>query len=182
MKKITSLLLTLIMCFSLCVMPAMAAEDTQENTEIEVQVFDSNEAYQAYLRVLDDGVAPCVEGEALLTASVVRKNGASDETCQLYINWTGTALISRIRYKEVSVRSTSILFPTTYKTFGNGVSYTSHSDVAKIAGSILIGEMEIPTDVEKVKVTADDFQGYYVSYGEWVSAIEWTGKVDIKDD
>lgn len=38
------------------------------------------------------------------------------------------------------------------------------------------------TNVAKVNVTADGFQGYYVSYAEWVSAFEWTGKVNIKDD
>lgn len=184
MKKMLSILLSAFMLFSMS-MTAFAAElpeePTTNKTEIEIPVvyFDSTNEYEQYLVALEETVSNsrATRGATVLSAAVIR-NGTSDD-CELYMNWTGDELYSAFRFKEMEVKSTSILFAETYGTFGNGSSYTYRYVVAAAIGSVKIGDVEIDSDVEKVKVTCEDMQGYNLTSASWLSAVELTGTVTI---
>lgn len=184
MKKFISFILSFVMLFAMSV-TAFAAEipeETATNTiEIEIPVvyFDNTNEYEQYLTALEETVSKnrATNGATVLSAAVVR-NGTTDE-CELYMNWTGDELYSAFRFKEMEVKSTSILFAKTYGTFGNGTSYTYKYVVAAAVGSVKIGDVEIDSDVEKVKVTCEDMQGYNLTSASWLSAVELTGTVTI---
>ena len=176
------MVLCVAMFISVCVVPGLAVDTTTDSQGVLISVFSSVEEYQEYLDTLSDEQVSTRDVELTrFTAGIVRKNGASDETCQVYVNWSGNGLISRIRYKQIKIKSTSILFAKTYGTFGDGDNYAVHFTAATTIGNVLIGEVEIPTDVDSVKLDSDDFQAYFLSDREWHSGIEWVGKVDITD-
>lgn len=184
MKKIVRILLTAVMLFSMSV-TAFAAEVSEEaatNTiviEIPVVYFDNANEYERYLTALEqtNSNSRATKGATTLSAAVIR-NGTTDD-CELYMNWTGDELYSAFRFKEMKVKSTSVLFAKTYGTFGNGSSYTYKYVVAAAVGSVKIGDVEIDSDVEKVKVTCKDMQGYNLTSASWLSAVELTGTVTI---
>lgn len=181
MKRFISGFLGVVMCLTLCMTSAFAADTPMEDTGVLIPVFNSVEEYYEYLNSQNDSISPREKEYAIFSGAIVRKDGASDETCLVYVDWSGNSLISGMRYKEITVKSTSFLFPKTYKTFGDGSSYTSHYPVAAIAGTQLIGKVEISTDVDAVRMEAKDFQAYYTVHKEWVESIEFNAKVDIKD-
>lgn len=184
MKKFVSIALSLMMLFVMSTTAFAAgtpSEATTHSTEIEIPVvyFDNSNEYEQYLAALEKGVSShrASKGKTVLSAAVIR-NGTSDD-CELYMNWTGDELYSGFRFKEMEVKSTSILFAKTYGTFGNGSSYTYKYVVAAAVGSVKIGDVEIDSDVEKVKVTCKDMQGYNLTSASWLSAVELTGTVTI---
>ena len=184
MKKFISLILSFLMLFTMSV-TAFAAEVPEETTtntiEIEVPVvyFDSTNEYEQYLTALEESVSNsrAINGGTNITAAVIR-NGTTDD-CELYMNWTGDELYSAFRFKEMEVKSTSFLFGKSYGKFGDGSSYTYRYVVAAAVGSVKIGDVEIDSDVEKVKVTCKDMQGYNLTSASWLSAVELTGTVTI---
>jgi len=184
MKKVVALLLSTIMLFTMTT-TAFAAETlhqeaTSDTIEIEIPVvyFDSTNEYAQYLTTLGETASSrSVRGATNLSAAVIR-NGTTDD-CELYMNWTGDELYSGFRFKEMKVKSTSILFAETYGTFGDGSSYTYRYVVAAAVGSVKIGDVQIDSDVEKVKVTCKDMQGYNLTSASWLSAVELTGTVTI---
>lgn len=180
MKKITSALLAILMCLILCY-PALAVETSENGSaEIEIQIFNSLEEYEVYLSSLYSDISPQSEIKRTdFIPVIVRKNGENDETCQFYTSFAGDIYVSAIRFKKVTVKSTSILFAETYETFGDGSKYTSFYFTATTIGSVLVGEMEIPTDVDRVKVKSSSFGAYILDLGDWFSSVEWNHSYDI---
>ena len=180
MKRYISGILCAIMCLSLFVVPA-AAIDTSEEAVLTIQVFNTEEDYQNSLTCLNNVAEPQGIIDTVYAYCMVRKNGASDATCQLYVNWAGDVYISAIRFEELTVESTSILFHTIYGTFGSSTGYKAYYVPAATVGSVLIGELEIPTDVEQVRVGVDDMQAHLLTDDEWISVAAFDVKVNIKD-
>lgn len=184
MKKVLSVFLAIVMLFAMA-MTASAAEIPEKTStktielEIPVVYFNSPSEYEQYLTTISEveNNSRAARGATVISAAVIR-NGTSDD-CELYLNWTGDELYSGFRFKEMKVKSTSLLFGTTYGTFGNGSSYTYRYVVAAAIGSVKVGDVTIDSDVEKVKVTCKDMQGYNMISASWLSAMELTGTVTI---
>ncbi|MDR1615858.1 MAG: hypothetical protein LBR98_02450 [Syntrophomonadaceae bacterium] len=182
MKKFISVLLTIVLCLFTAI-SAFAAETASISLETEIEVpvvyFDSTPEYQQYLNELENESAlqRATRGATTISAAVIR-NGSSSG-CELYLNWTGDELYSGFRYKKITVKSTSILFPTTYGTFGNGSSYTTQNVTAAAIGSVKIGNVTIDNNVTSVKVSSSGLQGYNMQSASWLSAVEFAGTVTI---
>lgn len=185
MKKILCIFLAIVMLFAMTVTASATeiSEDTAakiNELEIPVVYFSSLSEYEQYLTTIGEDVnknGSGLKGATVISAAVIR-NGTTDE-CELYLNWTGDELYSGFRFKKMEVKSTSILFGTTYGTFGNGSSYTYRYVVAATIGSVKVGDVTIDSDVERVKVTCKDLQGYNLITASWLSAVELTGTVTI---
>lgn len=186
MKKLICLLLSVMMVLAMSV--TVFAAEAPSSTEIAADAiefgiplvyFDNPAEYEQYLTLLGEKAknSKATRGATNITAAVVR-SGTTDD-CELYMNWTGTDLYSGFRFKEMKVKSTSLLFGETYGTFGNGTNYTYKYVVAAAVGSVKIGDLDIDSDVEKVKVTCKDLQGYNLTSASWLSAVELTGTVTI---
>lgn len=100
-------------------------------------------------------------------------------TCQLSIYYLGDILLQSWRFKSITVKSNSLIFPTTYATFGNGSSYTYLSNVASTAAVVYVGSMSIPTDVTRVTISQSDLQAYSMNSASWLSVGQFGGGVDI---
>lgn len=181
MKRLLSVLLAIIMSLSLFTIPVSAVDVPEESIVATVSVFDSDIECKEYFDALDEEAVSSSVESAVFAVALVRKNGASDETCQVYMNWSGNTLIGSIRFKKLVIKSTSFLFPETYETFGDGTSYSTYNVTSSTSGTLFLGDAEIPTDVDKVKVSVKDFQAYYMSHAKWVSGDETTATVEITD-
>lgn len=170
MKKLISILMLSVLIISSLGITAFAA-DTVDVGEIPVMEFESHDEYVAYLESLER------RGPTVISASVIR-DGTSDD-CELYLNWTGDEFYNGFRYKKITVKSTSALFPTTYETFGDGSAYTTLNVTASTVGSTKVGDLTIDSDVTKVKVKSTGLQGYNLKAGSWLSATEFSGTVTI---
>ena len=187
-KSLCSIVFAFIIIFAMCV-PAMAAEVPNVTAneavtnisyssvpdDIAVIEFDSYEEHANYVNELEKEAIS--KGATIISASVIR-SGTSN-SCELYLNWAGDEMYSAFRYKTITVKSTSLLFPETYATFGNGSTYTTKNVTAAIAGSVKIGNLTIDSGVTKVKVNSSGLQGYNMKSASWLSAVEFTGTVTI---
>jgi len=133
--------------------------------------FKSRTFTNALQELEDTAISPMsTRGQTVITAAVIRSG--STKKCELYLYWTGTDYYNSFRYKQIVVKSTAILFPTIYETFGNGSSYTTHNVPMSESGHVKIGNLDIDTGVNTVKVTSSGLQGYNVGSLAWLSAKE----------
>lgn len=86
-------------------------------------------------------------------------------------------MFNALRFTSLTVKNTSDLSPITYGTIGA----KTFSTVGSSTGSVLVGTVNIPTNVTQVRVTANGLQMYriYPSPAGWISAIPLTGTVTI---
>lgn len=177
-KKLLALALTAIMVMGMGTIAYASNEVPSTDIEIPVVYFDDAADYAVYLEQLKE-MEPygSARGATVISASVIRSGTSED--CELYLNWTGDESYSSFRYKEITVKSTSVLFAKTFGTFGNGTSYTTKNVVSSPIGSTKIGDVTIDSDVEKVKVNSSGLQGYNMKSLSWLSAVEFTGTVTI---
>lgn len=179
-KKIFSMFLVFVMVFGLGIgTTAFTAKAAPVNSmDVPVTFFDSEAAYTSYLEDLPQIQSDIdAKGATVLSASVIRSGSSS--SCELYLNWTGDEMYSAFRFRQITVKSTSFLFPETYGTFGNGSSYTTKNVVASPIGSVKIGNVSIDSDVDRVSVSSSGLQGYNMITGSWLSALEFSGTVRI---
>lgn len=170
MKRFLSIFFAVSLCLSLVVIPSAATNIDNYSETIRIQVFNSEEECQEYLGAYENNASTYTDVTGGLWFGMCRKNGSSDETCQLYINWDGTSILSGIRYSTIKVKASRSIFAKTYITFGNSWLYTEVERVeAGKAGTALIGEVEIPTSVDEVFIDLSEIQLYYNSVGSWSS-------------
>jgi hypothetical protein len=100
---------------------------------------------------------PRTRGITMLYLYVIR-NGAT-EKCEVILQWEGTDLYSAWKFTSCLVKSTNLLFPTTYGTIDGSTKITG----AMATGTVLLGYVNIPTNVTHVSVNVFDVQGYCYS-------------------
>ena len=185
MKKLISSFLTVVMLFSIMLVPASAASLNEniatETTEVEIPVLtipDSLSEEDAIAYVQDNGARGIfVKGWA--TYALIRKS-YDPERCDLVINWSGE-LASGFRCKKVEITSTSLLFPKTYDESGDGETYKTKNFVASETATVTFGTYDVPSDVEKATVHITGGQVYILSNSHWVSAAKSSYTTDIED-
>lgn len=109
MKKFLSALMAIVLAISTALAASAAFDSrTAENSTVEIPTlyFDSAEAYERHLNQLKSDVSTHANGNAVISAAVVRSG--SSEDCELYIEWDGNAVYSSFRYKQITVKTTSI--------------------------------------------------------------------------
>ena len=180
MKRFISGFLCVVMCLALFTLPVLAI-DTSEDANLTIQVFDTEEDYQNYLASFGSEAESRGIIDTVYAYSIVRKNGASDKTCQVYVNWSGKELISAIRFKKLTVKSTSATSSKTYGTFEYGGDYVTYYATATTVGNVMVGQVNIPTSVDTVRADVVDMQSYHLNDKEWFSGFDLPVNVRIKD-
>lgn len=95
MKKFLSALMAIVLAISTALAASAAFDSrTAENSTVEIPTlyFDSAEAYERHLNQLKSDVSTHANGNAVISAAVVRSG--SSEDCELYIEWDGNAVYS----------------------------------------------------------------------------------------
>ena len=109
MKKFLSALMAIVLAISTALAASAAFDSrTAENSTVEIPTlyFDSAEAYERHLNQLKSDVSTHANGNAVISAAVVRSG--SSEDCELYIEWDGNAVYSSFRYKQITVKTTVV--------------------------------------------------------------------------
>lgn len=156
-------------------------QSSSENNYIDVDIItvDSNLSKEDISRLALDTYTEDYSTNALTTAGYRIFRSGDTTTCQLSIFYFGGSAYQNWRYKLIDVKSTSILSPVNYKTFGNGVSYTYLNNPAAPAGVLYVGNMNIPTNVDRVRITHNDLQAFSMNSASWNSVGQIGSGVDI---
>ena len=182
MKKFLSALMAIVLAISTALAASAAFDSrTAENSTVEIPTlyFDSAEAYERHLNQLKSDVSTHANGNAVISAAVVRSG--SSEDCELYIEWDGNAVYSSFRYKQITVKTTSMLGDEKpYATFGTGRHFVTRPATAGMTGSVKIGDFKLSSDINKVIVKSSSLQAYNLTKATWQSSIEFSGMVWVK--
>ena len=123
MKKFLSALMAIVLAISTALAASAAFDSrTAENSTVEIPTlyFDSAEAYERHLNQFEVGCFPLMQMEMPLSLQPFVRSGSSED-CELYIEWDGNAVYSSFRYKQITVKTTSMLGDEKpYATFGTG--------------------------------------------------------------
>lgn len=182
MKKFLSSLMAIVLAISTALAASAAFDSrTAENSTVEIPTlyFDSAEAYERHLNQLKSDVSTHANGNAVISAAVVRSG--SSEDCELYIEWDGNAVYSSFRYKQITVKTTSMFGDEKpYATFGTGRHFVTRPATAGMTGSVKIGDFKLSSDINKVIVKSSGLQAYNLTKATWQSSIEFSGMVVVK--
>ena len=97
------------------------------------------------------------------------------------IEWDGNAVYSSFRYKQITVKTTSMLGDEKpYATFGTGRHFVTRPATAGMTGSVKIGDFKLSSDINKVIVKSSSLQAYNLTKATWQSSIEFSGMVWVK--
>lgn len=111
--------------------------------------------------------------------SLIRQSPTS-QRCMLWIRWEGTILFQDWRYQSITVKDSNLLFPKTYKTFGNPPSYTYIKNYSPgYLGTVYVGAVDIPTDKTSVSVKGTSLQAYSMQSARWLSMIQHSSHIKI---
>ena len=83
-------------------------------------------------------------------------------SCELYISWTGTELVSMFSFSNFKVQSTRLISPTVYSNIGGSTIYC---DYAATSGYAKVLDINIPTNVETVRAVVTNPACYTLSEG-----------------
>lgn len=109
MKKFLSALMAIVLAISTALAASAAFDSrTAENSTVEIPTlyFDSAEAYERHLNQLKSDVSTHANGNAVISAAVVRSG--SSEDCELYIEWDGNAVYKKQQKYIGIVEKTSL--------------------------------------------------------------------------
>lgn len=174
MKKFTSILLAILMLFSITIVSANAVTATENSTtkttavEVPVLTIPEDFSQEEAIEYVEDNGARGIFVDGWATYAFVRNPGRPD-TCQLYINWSGE-LASAFRCKKIVIKSTDLLFPKTYDSSGDGVTYKERKFPASTHASTFWDVYDIPYEEDRVTVYTTSAQVYIHSNARWVSA------------
>ena len=186
MKKYKTLInfcLVLCICLSLFT-PVLAVEneDTEDPVVVEIHFIDVPEDIPesdipAYINDLNEesrGIT--IVGKIDIYAW--RKYVGDGTLCDFALHWVGSPA-SAIRFKQITIDSSSLLWPEVYATFGDGVSYTQLLLSNPTQCTVLLGQANIPTDEDTIFGVITDGQIYATQVADWVSINTPRDKIEI---
>lgn len=157
-----------------CAVPVCAAETAEP---ISVQVIQANseeELFEAFAELADDSVTPRA---ALVTVGIAR-NYSTGKSCEVFLNWTGTARYNGWRFQKLEITNGSALNEEFYDSIGAGAYITYNVDSAS-TGTVSLGTVQIPTSVSRVYVDFTGLQGSLSANTDWNSVANPDHWVDI---
>lgn len=122
-----------------------------------------------------------IQPRAALVETSVSRSG-NTKSCTLTLHWNGVSRYNGWRFKQVTVHNASS--GNNYKEYGsigNGRTYKTYNVDSASTGSVLLGNMDIPTSVTEVWVDFDDIQGSLSANTDWLSIIDIPRKVIINE-
>lgn len=163
-RRVFSLLTVIFLLFSLN-LSVSACEDTN----ISIPIITGNTQGQE------------INGQARATDiinPVIFRAGPNSTSCDLYMNWRGTLVISAIKYGKITIKNTSILYPYIYKEVGSASNLTTVPVQPAANGTIYITSLKIPADVDYVTVHITRGLVYDIAEAFWLEC--WTNPAGHK--
>lgn len=120
-------------------------------------------------------------GNSTVNGSIYQTYYQVDAQTRTGIEWDGNAVYSSFRYKQITVKTTSMLGDEKpYATFGTGRHFVTRPATAGMTGSVKIGDFKLSSDINKVIVKSSSLQAYNLTKATWQSSIEFSGMVWVK--
>lgn len=151
MKKCFILLLTILLLAS---MPFTVFADTTT---------ESPNGTPATKIQTEGSSAPSLYVVDTITPVFIRQSDDST-VVQVYLKYSGSGLVNAIKFTEFTVQNTNLIFQKTYGSIPPGTYETTASTFFEL----YLGDIDIPTDVDKVRVQDSGLQAYYLLDG-WMS-------------
>lgn len=171
LKHLLAVLMVLIVCVSIAV--PTYADEVDQSVQVQVIQADSEaELVEAFKELANNRTIP---RSALLTVGIAR-NYSTGKSCEVLLNWTGTARYNGWRFKKLAITNGG---STTYGTIGTGKSYKTYDVDSASTGTVRLGTVQIPTSVAKVYVDFTELQGSLSANSDWKSVINSERAVDI---
>lgn len=177
MTKMFYRILALFVMVTLCVawtVPVYAEETTEPISVQVIQADSEEELFEAFAKLADDSITPRA---ALVTVGIAR-NYSTGKSCEVFLNWAGTARYNGWRFQKMEITNGSALNPTTYDSIGSGAYITYNVDSAS-TGTVTLGTVQIPTSVSRVYVDFTGLQGSLSANTSWNSVVNPDHWVDI---
>ncbi len=180
-NQLISFILVLCLLFSLNI--SVSASETQTSSlevDIPIKQVNSEEEYNDFINQQESDLLSLQRSDpdtTDVTMSVVHKN-YDGELCEVILHWTGVQLYDGWRFKSMKITNRSILFPETYLTLGNGISYTTKVTPLQAVGSVTLSYCNIPSNQDYVKAVFSDLQGRHATNG-WLSAVLYDNTIKI---
>ena len=186
-KRLFSLVMTIILSigvsFSVGAESVKRANDTTDIVlKVPVVSFENELEFQKALErnqgICKLGITP-YSGAMNIYAGVIRNGNTTN--CEFVLSWSGTDILSGIRFKKIVVRSTSGIFRETYATFGEEpyTKYTTKYVPATATGSIVLDNFNLDSDITMVEIRGTDVQWREVITSEWNSCRSITAAVPV---
>lgn len=104
-------------------------------------------------------------GATVLAAYTIRSGNT--EKCEIYLSWAGTDLYSSWKFSSCTIDNAGVLiFNEEYGT----IKGATKNVTAAAAGTVKLGEVNIPTDVTQARIKISGLQGYNLTSASWLSA------------
>lgn len=170
-KRIAALLLACLSCFVLAI-SATAEEnpaDKQVNRDntISVTVFNSEEELQCALEEQQQ-----INPRAAFVGCFLARNGNTKD-CEVYLKWSGGSRYDGWRFKKLTITNFSATNPVTYGTIkaSAGQTYRTYNVDSASTGTVKLGDVKVPTNVDEVKCKFDSLQGSLSANTDWLSVL-----------
>ncbi len=174
MRKIHVKFYCLILMFAmLFVSPAKAyAAENADATDVDmiemtVPIFDSMNEYQEYLEN-----TPSMVASDDTSASFIAIRDGNTTTCEIYLNWAGTYVISHFRFRSLVFYDAGLLVDKYLGEFtATGLYEYRFTDKSSPVGSVKFGELNnVPLDSVALRVQTNILDAYFPNNGGWISA------------
>lgn len=181
-RIIQMLLVMMILCMcSMTVFAAEPGENSSNNTSaedyIELQVQNvSNFEEDKPIPAVDLNTNNSIQsidsiqssGGSYIKPSLIRSGNTED--VEVYLHYVGQKKANALRFKKLILEEATLLLPgSEYKVFEKSGKYITYDFGAAKTAYIRIGEVKIPTDVDKVRVKSKDLMVYYMDGSGWSS-------------
>lgn len=155
-KKIMFFVLMVIMMVN----ANMAVYAAEENKEIENKVIEIETPIAS---ARNENITPTNVEIGTLTVELFRDG--STNRVQVYLRWVGEFPISAFKFDSIEIWSTSLLNKEYYGTISGKTSIVTSSTVAYA----YLGDVYIPSDVEKARAVVSNIMVYAPLDGMWIS-------------
>ncbi|MEG2993711.1 MAG: hypothetical protein RR847_05515 [Bacilli bacterium] len=184
MKKFILLCLTFILAINISI---IAYADTPFNHDTDYENFikyEESVLNSAANTPMPDGIAATQLEEdsttnkasaASITPFFIRQS-ANSKVVQVYLKYTGTKPANAVKFTEMTIQNTSLVFQ---KTYGSLTPKVYNFNYASTSYNQYLGNVNIPTDVTKVRVQDSGLKAYYVGSG-WNSFSNIIGEWKIQ--
>ena len=109
-------------------------------------------------------------------STVFIRHSSNSTVVQVYLQYSGTKPANAIKFNEMTIQNTSLIFQ---KTYGSLVPKVYNFNISATYYNQYIGTVNIPTNVTKVRVQDSGLKAYYVGSG-WKSFSNIIGEWRIK--
>lgn len=183
MKKFI-LCLTFILAINISIISYADTTFNHNTDDVNVIKYEESVLNSAANTPMPDGIAATeLESDSRTDRASVSsitpffiRQSANSTVVQVYLKYSGTKPANAVKFTEMTIQNTSLIFQ---KTYGSLTPKVYNFNYSATYYNQYIGKVNIPTNVTKVRVQDSGLKAYYVGSG-WTSFSNITGEWKIQ--